>query len=417
MSWRDRVRGSIRLISPDSKTFDAKWVGDSRSAEKKLGIFTYPKTNGTVIQDLGLNGTRYPFRLFFDGEDNDLEATRFFEAFNERGTWAVDHPTKGRSALQPVSVTERIQPIESGSVTVFETQWIEPVSDEVALSDAQLAAIVDNLSDELEDTALDQLEDTAAQATTEEINALVSETEKTLSLYDETIGPLVAASGELAAQAAAIRRGIADTLSLTPLDLTVLGGQIQSIMRLPAQITGDILQTIQPIGDFIDALSALPDEVADQTYINTLAIREVFLTSANSAIAVVSVQPDGVTSRTQALEAVDFAGAALQTITDGLDVAQEQFETFRLDQQYFSQSASFTQSVRITAQATRQLLGAAFDLAVEKRFTLSRERAPIEITITEYGTIDKLDEFIATNQLKSDDILLLPAGREVVVYV
>ena len=417
MSWLDRVRGSIRLISPDGKTFDAKWVGDSRSAEKKLGIFTYPKTNGTVVQDLGLNGTRYPFRLFFDGEDNDLEATRFFEAFNERGTWAVDHPTKGRVALQPVSVTERIQPVESGSVTVFETQWLEPVSDEVALSDAQRAAIVNNLSDDIDDTALDQLNDIAAQDTVEQIGALASATEQAIAVYDVTIGPIVEAVGELAAQAAAIRSGIADTLSLSPLDLTVLGGQIQAIVSLPAQITGDLLQTIGPIGDFIDALAELPDEVADQTYINTLAIREVFMISANSAIAVVSVQPDGVTSRTQALEAVDFASAALQTITDGLDGAQEQFETFRLDQQYFSQSSSFNQSVRITEQATRQLLEAAFDLAVEKRFTLDRERAPIEITITEYGAIDKLDEFIAINQLKSDDILILPAGREVVVYV
>lgn len=417
MSWQDRVRGSLRLISPGGKTFDAKWMGDSRSAEKKLGIFTYPKTNGIVIQDLGLNGTRYPFRLFFDGEDNDLESTRFFDAFNERGTWIVNHPTKGRMALQPVSITERIEPVESGSVTVFETQWLEPVSGEVALSDAQIEAIVNNLSDEIDATALDQLNNTALQDSVEQTNALVSETEKTLSVYDKTIGPLVEISEELAVKAAAIRRGIADTLSLTPLDLTVLGGQIQAIVSLPAQITGDLLQTIRPIGDFIDKLSALPDEVANQNYINLLAIREVFLTSSNSAIAVISVQPSGTNSRAQTLEAVDFAAEALQTLTDGLDVAQEQFETLRLDQQYFSQSTTFNQSVRITALATRYQLETSFDLAIEKRFTLDRERAPIEITITEYGSDDKLDEFIATNQLKGDDILLLPAGREVVVYV
>ena len=111
MSWLDRVRGSLHLISPEGKTFDAKWVGDSRSAEKKLGIFTYPKINGTVVQDLGLNSALYPFRLFFDGEDNDLESTRFFEAFNERGTWEIDHPTKGRITLQPINVIERILPV------------------------------------------------------------------------------------------------------------------------------------------------------------------------------------------------------------------------------------------------------------------------------------------------------------------
>ncbi len=126
---------------------------------------------------------------------------------------------------------------------------------------------------------------------------------------------------------------------------------------------------------------------------------------------------NSLTSRAQTLEAVDFAAETLQTLTDGLDVAQEQFENLRLDQQYFSQSATFSQSARITALATRYLLETTFNLTIEKRFTLDRERAPIEITITEYGTDGKLDEFIATNQLKGDDILLLPAGREVVVYV
>ncbi len=56
-----------------------------------------------------------------------------------------------------------------------------------------------------------------------------------------------------------------------------------------------------------------------------------------------------------------------------------------------------------------------------KRFTLSRPRAPIEITISEYGELGPedsyLDLFIASNHLRSDEVILLPAGREVVVYV
>ena len=73
MSWQERVQGSIELTSPDGAVFSAKWEGNTRSIQKKLGIFTYPKFDGTVAQDLGLEGTSYPLRLSFDGPDNDLE--------------------------------------------------------------------------------------------------------------------------------------------------------------------------------------------------------------------------------------------------------------------------------------------------------------------------------------------------------
>lgn len=420
MSWRERVQGSIELTSPDGAVFSAKWEGNTRSVQKKLGIFTYPKFDGTVIQDLGLAGTRYPLRISFDGPDNDLESSRFFEAFSARGLWQVQHPTKGLLSLQPVSVTENIDPIESGSITVFDTEWLEPVPPSSVISTTQLAALIRSQSRNIDDVALSQVTTGAKQQTIEQIDAIKNTTEMTLSVYDKTIAALLETSGDLAAEAAAIRRGIADTLDTTPLDLTVLGGQIQAVVRTPSKVTGDMLQVLKPFADFIDQISILPDQEADQNYLNLLAIRELFLTSANSAMALVSTS-SMLDTRAQALEASELLSLEFQTLTDALDGAQVEFETLRIDQQYFSQSISFVESAQITAGATRYLLEASFDLAIEKRFTLNRERAPIEITITEYGELgnedSNFDLFIASNQLKNNDILLLQAGREVVVYV
>lgn len=67
------------------------------------------------------------------------------------------------------------------------------------------------------------------------------------------------------------------------------------------------------------------------------------------------------------------------------------------------------------------LLRSVFDLSVEKRFKLEKRRAPIEITISEYGSLGDDDSnfqlFIDSNGLKGNDILILPEGREVVVYL
>jgi hypothetical protein len=73
------------------------------------------------------------------------------------------------------------------------------------------------------------------------------------------------------------------------------------------------------------------------------------------------------------------------------------------------------------SQALKLLTLTSFDLKTEKRFTLEKERSPVEITITEYGEFGENDEnlelFINSNNLKADEIYLLPAGKEIVVYV
>ncbi len=72
--WRGRLRDSVQLTSPDGNIFNPLWRKDSYSGNKKLGIFEYPKVDGTIIQDLGINGTRYPLTLYFEGPDHDIEA-------------------------------------------------------------------------------------------------------------------------------------------------------------------------------------------------------------------------------------------------------------------------------------------------------------------------------------------------------
>ena len=127
MTWIDRLSPTIDLTSPDGNIFDALWRNGPRSLTKKLGIFEFPGVKGAVVQDLDVGPTRWPLVIFFDGEDNDKEGTRFFKACKERGLWTIIHPVKGSLELQLISATELIDPVESGNITRFETEWIEPI--------------------------------------------------------------------------------------------------------------------------------------------------------------------------------------------------------------------------------------------------------------------------------------------------
>ena len=420
MSWLDRVRGNITLTSPDGDNFIGKWIGDTRSANKQLGIFNYPKVDKQIVQDLGISAILYPLTLFFDGPDNDLESTRFFNALSARGTWLVNHPTKGQLFLQPSSFKEVIQPISSGTITTFETSWIDVALPETVISVEQLSALVESQNNIVEGSALEQLVTNADQSTVENIQALKSETEKQLSFYDETIKTLSEFSDEVSAQIDAIQRSIDDTLDISPIDLTVLGGQIQALIRVPAAITGNVLQQLRVYQDFVDKVSDIPINIADQTNLNITAIKEIFAISANSASNLISVRSEPVTRET-AISSLNLITDQFIQITDAFDAVQLSYNDLLIENQYFSQSLSFFESSLMSAQTSAFLLSIIFDLVIEKRFELKQDRAPIEITITEYGSLGDNDEnfdlFIDTNHLKGDDILMLPSGREVVVYV
>ena len=228
MSWLDRVRSSITLTSPDGDNFVGKWIGDTREAQKQLGIFTYPKVDKQIVQDLGISGISYPLTIAFDGEDNDLEGTRFFDALSARGPWLINHPTKGQLFLQPTSFKEIIAPVTSGTITMFQTSWIDVALPASIISVEQLSALVETQNNIVETAALEQLETITDQSLVQNIQALKSATEQGLAFYQETVQIITEFSDEVSAQVESIQRSIDDTLSTSPIDLTVLGGQIQA---------------------------------------------------------------------------------------------------------------------------------------------------------------------------------------------
>ncbi len=78
---------------------------------------------------------------------------------------------------------------------------------------------------------------------------------------------------------------------------------------------------------------------------------------------------------------------------------------------------TYQQLQQSTALSAGFLVELSFTLAQERRIVLGRARTIIDLVAELYGEIDtQLDFFIDTNDLSGDEILELPAGREVVYY-
>ena len=153
---------------------------------------------------------------------------------------------------------------------------------------------------------------------------------------------------------------------------------------------------------------------------NISATHELFLTAILTAACQVATTGQ-LKTRFDAINAAEAISTLFKDITETLDLNQEQYENLDIDFQYFSQSQAWQDLALLVASTTDYLLQASFRLAVERRVVLNRPRTPADIVVEYYGTHGEDDEnlalFIESNQLKGNDIILLPAGREVVVYV
>ena len=418
--WRDRLRGTVQLTSPEGNVFNPLWRKDSYSASKKLGIFEYPKVDGTVIQDLGINGTRYPLTLFFEGPDHDIESRRFFKALKERGAWEVIHPVQGQLFLQPMSFSPIDDPTENANITQVATEWIEPLDPAILKTTPQLAGIINAQSLDVNESASDQLVNNIQTATAAEGIATETAANKVVIAVNKTLAPIFEGVAEITSQMEATQRGIQDTLDATILQPIALAGQIQALIELPALAVRDIRSRLTAYTGLITELLGISPETANTEGRNTVAVQELALTASIAAVAQVAASGT-LDTRPEAIEAADEIFELFKSIIDELDLTQELFEDNSIDAQFFSLSQAFSDVSLLVAQAIAYFLLASYDLKIEKRFILQKPRAPIEICVSEYGVLGENDSnfdlFIRSNKLKGNSIRILPAGKEIIVYV
>jgi len=419
MSWEDRLKKTITLTSPDNDFFEAKWRGGTRGLIKKIGLFNYPGVDGTVSQDQGSESFTYPLTLYFDGPDNDIETERFIQSAFQRGLWEIDHPVKGKVLLQLLDATEAIEPIDSGNITVVTTNWIEPITDEVISSSAQLENEIEAFVFDANSLAIVQfaqmIQDTFAKVAA--VKAAIQKVVAIVKKVTSTIGSIITG---ISSTMNAIQRGIADTLNAVILEPLKLAAQMQELLQLPGLIITDFQTRItmyQDIANEIFGLTPDSDNVSNESF-NTVLVQELSLS------AIIAITPSvGATSpytvRTETLQAMTTISELFTLVTTQLDNSQKNFEDVFIDDQYFSQSQTYVIAMRITALSNQLLIKKTFDLSIQKTILLKEGKTPFQISIEEYGQEnieDNYDLFLKSNNLYGDDILFLHAGREVVIY-
>lgn len=410
MSWQDRVNPFIALQSPTGQLFVALWRGNKRTKSKKLGLFEYAKAKGVLAQDLDVGGTDYPLTFYFEGENHDIVAQNFWNACDERGVWEVQHPTKGNLTLQLVTVVEDTQPLEAGNLTQFDADWIEVGIDNPAVSIAQLE---DDVRDQIDNTQAAAADQFAAKVKINKpsllarLKASVAKVLKRVEAFKDRIA-------KIQENISTVRAAVLEVTDGAVSGLASLTGAIQSLVVTPGLILRDARSRIDYYETTLSAAFAdLTPKTASAGGVNIAAVQELVATACLCGMAQAIVE-GSFSTREEALSYLERMHVAFLKVTNGLDGAQALYANSPIDRQYFSQTDSFNDLAELMRRVRGLLLRRSFDLAAAKRITLRRDRAPIEIALTE--GVD-FDVFIASNGLKGNEILLLPTGRQVVIYL
>ena len=413
-TWQDRLRETCEMTSPNGNTFSPLWAGSPRSFTKKLGRFNFPKVKGTYIQDLDVSGDVYPMTIFFDGKDHDKDANKFFIACKERGKWSVTHPVHGLLSLQLSSVEEQSDPIGSGNITAFTLEFLESIN----LADIGKTPNIKALTEQQKFLTNAANAFQFANKVIKDVFAAVAVVTDTLKsaqiIINSVLEPLKNLSNEVNDAMNGINTSITNTLDAAVLDPLLLAGQFQQLIQLPAMIATNIDSKINLYENIINELFATP---ADS--VNSAAVHELISASCLVAIADASINGE-IISRSEALNINENIYNSFISVTNTLDDYQKLFRNLPIEKQYFSQSEAFTDIVKLVTLAIRNINSQIFNLAVERRFKLKTWRTPWEIAVTEYEGMGDNDaniyKFIETNNLHGNDILVLPPGREVVIY-
>lgn len=444
MAWNDEITEAA-YTSPGGKRMVFNYdPGMERKTALKTAENTFPDVDGAEIQSLGLGGKKFPMTAIFSGADCFEQANDFENLLFERGYGILEHPIYGKHNVVPTGEIGRSDNLVSSlnesrvSVTFSETITDRkfPESD-VAAEDA-LASSVDGY-EEAAAAAFAELIETASVEDELQLQSVLKT--QSDSLF-KGVSDICKGAGE---KAAALQQKLqtfksningwvnkVDLLSDNALNIATV---LIKTARLPSEIAISALAKIEGYSAIINDMlkNVKKDPVGINAIKNQYAATSTMLgalvASMGFGVAKTAYDANGGGSGAGSgwLSANVGIGSFLSrsSVLSAVDAVEDQFEVYKeyVDSQiaknaFVDTGEGYSALLETIVSAVQVLETVSFALPVTRVVKLGRNRQLLELLCELYGEegFDRLDQFIADNELTADEIVLLPMGREVRYY-
>ncbi len=419
-NYSDR-RNNPYWISPSGIIFDIKTNDGSREFEvntmniKNLG-------EGEELDVYGADNERLPLSCLFYGDNHDLNANEFFEALKETGkSYLQLHYGKLRQVIVArarlkYSVAEKIN-TSSVQVLFVEDKGIVdkfvPIDFSKRIKQGN-EAIAKSFSEKV-------------KAVTEgEKNSLISTFHANSSKVFNTLKGLTNGVRDKVNQFTSTYNSIENNVMSVVNEPLLLANQVLRLKSIPASIMGSFNETKNAY--LVMFQNSLPDFFSQDMLFTRERRNYAHTTTLFSSSAIVGMAEAYANidylSKSEVLDAVDLIVLNFDIYKQYLDQMQRAFEGVgTLKGQYLVDTdllSGVTQAVNAVAGNLIQL---SQTLKREFIFELTKETTIINIAEQYYAdrlrdnSEEILDFIIKTNKLKDDEILILPRGKEIKVYL
>lgn len=420
-AWVGRLReGSF--TSPSGIVSDFKVDIISRIGGKKASNHEILNKDEAIPQDQGNRSTAYPLEVYFTGENGDQAADVFYDSLRERYTvetpGLLKHPRWGDINVMPFEFQQVEQLVTGAGVFRVPVEFREipgarfPTPDGV--DQAQIVADITELQATIEEANADiDISDAGdAEAFSAKINQIVADIDAALS---ETVSEFEEAQDAFRL----IQDGIDDALDAGE-SAVVIMSQVVNLIRLPSKIGAATLTKIQGYSQMIAAiaigfLNDFSQNINVQEKLNNARTAESILFFSSSAAAEAGFFTDYAT-RDAAGDALDFINDAFVLVEQTMS-ALNQLLSGDIAIAFQPNHNTLLETTLLVGETNAVLIDRSFALKTKQTVILSGPSDPISLTWRFYKDISQLQFFIDSNNLQDNEIIELPAGKEVIAYV
>ena len=417
MAWIDNLLEAA-YTSPSGERLVFSYENVSKEFDKKTAAFDPADADGTYIQDNGSTSDRFPLRVIFWGTDYDTEAAAFEAALRERGFGKLEHPMYGVVDVVPFGKIKRRDDLKSAAnQCILQITFRETIGLVYPTSAGDPASEVTEAVEEYNAAAAAELELSVYLNTVNAITTFANNVEALVGEVQSNLQAIVDVADDVQKQFNAIVDSINNSIDILVGAPLALAFQVTQMIQAPARALANIKARLSAYGDLANALiSGNGANVGssggelNMSSNNELRTADLFVSSYVTG-QIISVLNNQFVTKTEALEAADVILEQFEAVIAWRDDNFEALEIIDTGEAY----QQLQEAVSITIGFLVEL---SFSLKQERSIVLDGPRTIIDLAGELYGTVDQeLDFLITSNNLSGDEILELPAGKEIVYYI
>lgn len=409
----------IIWTSPSGKKFALETDGNIKYSRKRKGEVknnptrSYGKKNNRTsyktvnmsddtFQDMGVSGREFSLKLYFFGDNHDIDAANFEAAYCERGKSRLQLPYGNIMTVQALDIDFEQNTVERTSLTEVNISFhqcggtIYPIAKaaQASVLKKNISQVKEAMSEEFADT-VNTLADkqTFAERWSQNLDKL---TQKFIDVQNsDYLGIL----WDIKSQ----------NILNNPLVMSTQLGMLLKKGFLTYESVSDVISSVSDlITDFLPSSGVSKSEyTADDIYMKSTII-------AGCEV----VNDSDFETRKDAVEAIEN----IQDINDKYVEQSQEIEQV-INKKLEDTIISEVDTTEIVNNTITSVIEKSDDLKVEKTIILKEHSNPLMLAFEYYPDMFKLDPDAAieyvnkTNDFTGDDFLFLEKGRKILIYV